>query len=265
MVSKQQIKLVSINTWKCDGEYRKRIALLAKQLAVLKPDIIACQECFVSQETNTLKFLAEKLGMNKSYLPGRKKKRFFEGKVMDSESGLGVLSVYPIVQTGFISLPCVPDDNDRKVQQVEVTLPGGTKMAVTNVHLTHLGNANGLRNAQAEALATVVRSDKTYPHHLICGDFNAVIDSTEIKTFRQLSRATDCYVAGQGTEPRYSLLDPFKAGKRICVDHIFSIPLQGENSYPEFINSGIVLDGADPWTGLYASDHFGICTTLVIQ
>jgi endonuclease/exonuclease/phosphatase family metal-dependent hydrolase len=265
VVPKQEIKIVTINTWKCDGEYRKRIALLAKQLAMLKPDIVACQECFVSQDADTLKYLAQKLNMNRTYLPGRQKKRYFEAKLTDSESGLGVLSIFPLAQTGFIALPGVPDDNDRKVQLVEVTLPGGTKIAVTNVHLTHLSDTNGLRSTQAEALATVVCADKTHECHLICGDFNAVIDSPEVRIFRRLAQAADCYEAGEGAEPRYSLLDPFKAGKRICVDHIFSLPLRNKNYYPEFINSGIVLDQADPLTGLYASDHFGISTTMVMQ
>jgi len=263
VVTRKEIKIVTINTWKCDGDYRPRMAVLAKQLAALKPHIIACQECFVNREVNTLKFLAESLNMNKVYLPGRRKNRYFEGKMTDSESGLGVLSVYPLAQTGFTSLPGNPADSDRKGQRVVANLPTGEKLTLTNVHLTHL-NEPELRNAQAESLATIVSADKHNQYHLICGDFNALIDSPEVRTFRKLSGAIDCYEAGEGAEPRYSLVDPFKQGRRICVDHILSMPLQGKDSYPEFINSGIVLDKADPVTGLHGSDHFGISTTLVI-
>jgi len=264
VVLQEEIKIVTINTWKCDGEYRKRMTVLAKQLAALKPHIIACQECFVNREVNTLNFLAKSLNMYSCYLPGRRKDRYFEGKMTDSESGLGVLSVYPVAQTGFIILPAVPEDNDRKAQQVEISLPSETKIALTNVHLTHLSEP-GLRHAQAESLATVVSADKSSPYHLICGDFNALINSPELETFRELSGAIDCYEEGKGVKPRYSLLDPFKQDRKICVDHILSMPLQGKDSYPEFINSGIVLDKEDPATKLYGSDHFGICTSLVIK
>jgi endonuclease/exonuclease/phosphatase family metal-dependent hydrolase len=58
------IKIITINTWKCDGEYRERMRSLAEGLRLLKPDIIACQECFVSEEADTLKFLAAELHMN---------------------------------------------------------------------------------------------------------------------------------------------------------------------------------------------------------
>src|ERR1700753_484135 len=103
----EQIKIVTINTWKCDGEYRKRIQVMVKQLADLKPDIIACQECFVSETADTLHYLSDCLKMNYCYLPGRRKMRLFEGKETDSESGLGVLSLYPLIETGQFNLPVV--------------------------------------------------------------------------------------------------------------------------------------------------------------
>jgi len=92
------LPIVTINTWKCDGDYEDRLALMSDQLKHLKPAIIACQECFKSEETgaDTLAFLAGGLGMNYYFLPGRSKKRLFKGKWIESLSGLGVMSKYPI-------------------------------------------------------------------------------------------------------------------------------------------------------------------------
>ena len=263
----KHLKIITINTWKCDGNYSARMQILAKQLQALKPDIIACQECFYSKKANadTLKYLAENLNMNYSFLPGRFKKRLFEEKWVDSLSGLGILSIFPIAAERHYDLPVVPGDEDRKALQTEIDLPGSTKLCLTNTHLTHLGNASGLRTKQAGAVAGIASANTSCRYNLVCGDFNSVIGSEEMITFIRSASAIDCYWAGNGTEPRYSMTDAYKNGKFYCVDHIFVLPYPGKNSYPEFINSGIVLNIADEVTGLYPSDHFGISTTIVID
>jgi endonuclease/exonuclease/phosphatase family metal-dependent hydrolase len=260
------IKIITINTWKCDGNYTLRMRLLAEQLKNLKPDIIACQECFYSDEGNadTLKFLADQLKMKHCFLPGRLKKRLFEGKWVESFSGLGILSAYPVAFVNQADLPAVPEDNDRKAQQAVICLPAGENILVTNTHLTHLQYPIGLRKIQAEALAGFVTADKSCRYQIVCGDFNAIRSSPEIETFMDLTGAIDSYKAGKGTEPRYSPTGAYTDNKLIGVDHIFALPAPGNGACPEFINSGVVLNIPDEATGLYPSDHFGISTTMVL-
>lgn len=242
------------------------MGILAKQLKQLKPHVIACQECFYSEEANadTLKFLANELNMNYSFLPGRSKKRLFEGRVVNSTSGLGILSVYPLTETNSFDLPVVPEDNDRKAFSVNVNLPSGKTLTMTTTHLTHLGQHKGLRKAQAETLAGFVIEREPNPYHIICGDFNATPDSEAVMAFRELAKAADCYTAGNGTEPHYSLTDAYyKANKQVCIDHIFTLQLPDTDNYPQFIDSAVVLNVPDEASGLYPSDHFGISTTLI--
>jgi endonuclease/exonuclease/phosphatase family metal-dependent hydrolase len=262
----ETIKIITINTWKCDGDYNARINILAEQLQALKPAIVACQECFYSDEGNadTLKFLADSLQMNYTFVPGRFKKRYFDGEWVDSFSGLGILSAYPLTAIGEFDLPPVPGDEDRKAQQAEITLPAGKKLLLTNTHLTHLNNTLA-RKTQAEALAGIATADQSHNYNIICGDFNATLDSIEIKAFMNKANAVDCYKSGNGTEPRHSLANAFSRNIHICVDHIFALPVPGENRYPEFINANAVLNVQDKTTGLYPSDHFGIGVDLVID
>lgn len=261
------INIITINTWKCDGDYHTRMRILADQLKALKPGIIACQECFYSDEgkADTLKFLAKKLKMNYLFLPARFKKRQFEGSLVDSYSGLGILSAFPIISFKHFNLPAVPGDDERKVLLAEIELSTESRLMLVNTHLTHLTYEIELRKKQAKFVADIAVANKKNNMSIICGDFNAKVESDEIKALIKKTKAVDCYAAGNGIKPRYSLVDSYMKKNLICVDHLFALPYQGKRTYPNLMNSGIVLNVPDKETGLYASDHFGISTTLVIN
>jgi endonuclease/exonuclease/phosphatase family metal-dependent hydrolase len=262
----EQIRIITINTWKCDGNYTKRLTLLAEQLNALSPCVIACQECFSSEEANadTLKFLSEALNMQFSFLPARFRKRLFKGNWVNSFSGLGILAAFPIRELENYILPEVPGDEQRKLQLVEIELPGENKMLIANTHLTHVRNVE-LRKEQAGFVADKVSALANYKYRIICGDLNAVPGSSEIRELTTKAKAIDCYAAGSGAEPRYSLAEAYNRGIMICVDHIFALPYPATNTYPDFVNSAIVLNSKDHEKGIYPSDHFGISTTLVID
>ena len=237
---------------------------LAEGLRFLKPDVIACQECFVSEAAgvDTLKFLAAELGMNYLFTNGRQKKRYFEGQWDDSLSGLGILSASPLRAYDSFSLPASAEDNDRKAQQAIISLPSGEELLLTNVHLTHLKDV-GLRTAQAAFVANRVAQIAGNYYKLVCGDFNAELHSDEIKAFMRICYAVDAYAAGNGIEPRCSLLAAYEVEKNLCVDHIFTLPF-ADGGYPQFINSGVALNKPGD-TGIFPSDHFGISSTLITR
>ena len=85
MIPGHTLSLITLNTWKCDGEYRIRLRLMAEGLAELNPDIILLQECFKTdhRQDNTARVLANTLSMNSCYLPAREKLRTFEDNPVD--------------------------------------------------------------------------------------------------------------------------------------------------------------------------------------
>jgi len=262
----EQIRIVTINTWKCDGNYDKRLTLMASQLKALSPGIIACQECFSSAEAgaDTLRFLSESLDMQAYFLPGRFRKRLFKGNWVQSFSGLGILSAFPLKELDSFTLPDVPGDEQRKLQLAEILLPGDQKMLFANTHLTHLRNTE-MRKEQAAFVADTISAFDEFKYKIVCGDLNAIPDSVEVKALASRAKAIDCYTAGNGPEPRYSLAEAYNRGILICVDHILALPYPATYSYPDFVNSSIVLNTKDQENGIYPSDHFGISTTLVID
>ena len=93
-----RLKLVTFNTWKCDGEYALRLEAMGQQMQALEADVFALQECFSTLDggTDTARSLARSLGMHLHTAPARRKRRQFRGEWVDSFSSLAVLSRGPI-------------------------------------------------------------------------------------------------------------------------------------------------------------------------
>jgi endonuclease/exonuclease/phosphatase family metal-dependent hydrolase len=254
------IQIVTINTWKCDGDYYKRRQVLANQLKALTPHIIACQECFLTEDekVDTLRFLAEELDMYYHFTPARFKSRLLGNDEVNSYSGLGILSAFPIKALAGFDLPFNEADGERKVQQISIEITEQKRLLLTNVHLTHLSNAAELRKNQLTLIAQNT-TDKNFDFNIICGDFNCTPDSEEITQFKTQTKAIDCYEAGNGELPRISLIEN---GTERNVDYIFALPAGRLSEYPKVIKSTTVLNTPDN-SGIYPSDHFGISTTLI--
>lgn len=264
-VTMQNLSVVTINTWKCDGDYFNRLFIMAEELKTIAPDIIACQECFQLQDgvANTLGYLAESLGMYQLFLPGRNKPRYFDGKWQDSLSGLGILSRFQLTELPPVLLPLTSEDDERKLQQAIVTLPNGEHVLITNLHLTHISDAENTRLLQIEKLAFVINQNQTHQNHFICGDFNATSSSLEIESLQALSNIFDLYEEGDGDNPCISLAPEYHHFERVCVDFIFAQILPNTTKH-KVIKSSIILNHFNQEFKTYPSDHFGIYVQIEI-
>lgn len=85
MSDRRGVSIVTLNTWKAEGDYPRRVAA---------PDILLLQEVFIARSLgeNTAESLARLLGMDAHVLPLRRKARLFGGRPVDSHSGLAILS-----------------------------------------------------------------------------------------------------------------------------------------------------------------------------
>lgn len=254
------IKIASINTWKGDGNYFKRMQVMRDQLSDLKADVILCQECFASTDhtIDTLRFLAAELSMNYIFTSARRKTRLFGNVPIESFSGLGILSRFPITLLKELNLPTVQEDGERKAQIAAVKIAEDKKLIVVNLHLTHLQNAVEMRSEQIKSIAEAIKLSDQKMIRILGGDFNAETHSTEINLLHAILNTKDCYAMGHGKMPRIS--NDFQV--RTAVDHLFILP-DDKNNFPDFIDSKIALNMPDAG-GLYASDHPAITTTLVL-
>lgn len=262
MPSNQQLSIITLNTWKCDGEYRVRLRLMTEALAALKPDIVLLQECFSAPESdaNTAQHLAETLELNGYFQPAREKARTFEDKDTVSHSGLAVLARHSLKPIGAIQLPTDPTDGQRVAQFVSIKTPG-KPILVVNTHLCYLPDAHDLRTKEMQAVVTRIREDRDHDTVILGGDFNAEPDSPMIKWLMGLRNLnTIDMAAAVSNNPEATKLEKRgehkgKALKRI--DYLYLIPKTRQSRF-EVAASDVVLNTPDPLTGLFPSDHLGV-------
>lgn len=202
------LRLVTLNTWKCDGDYPRRLDEMARSLAALAPDLVALQEVFAAPELglDTASALGEALGMAATILPLRRKPRPVAGRMADSTSGLALLSRRPVSSSRAVMLPDDPRDGERAALAAELDW-GGRRLGVAVLHLTHLDGASTLRQRQWQAVAGALSGVETA---LAAGDFNAPVEEFALGS----SLFRDCRTAC-GQPPRATL-----AGGGACIDHV---------------------------------------------
>ena len=218
-------RLVTFNTWKCDGDYHARLPLMIEGLARLDADVIALQECFRAPEidADTARNVAAALDMELAHTPARRESRVVDGAEVSSSSGLAVLSRTPIERVEVIRLPEDPRDGERIAQFVWTTL-GTLPMLVVNLHLCYLPDAGELRRRQLEAvLAERGRLAPRIPAALL-GDFNAAATDPELGPLRALASI-------QWGTSDLAALPPTNGGVHHApraVDHMVLLPAVGD-------------------------------------
>jgi endonuclease/exonuclease/phosphatase family metal-dependent hydrolase len=254
-----RLRVVTVNTAKCDPPYRRRLELLAEGLAALDPDVVALQECFltVDRTADTAGYLADALGMRAAGAPARWKERPHEGRAVMSASGLALLTRQPLAAATTVALPTDQADGER-IGQVGVLCFGDRAVAIVNLHLTHLRGADDLPRAQLAALLAHPWLARPSAARLLCGDFNA--DLTALPGLLPADGrwdVADVFELGAGRAPRETVHDR-------CVDFVLSAA-GCTATHPRFLGAWVTLDRPDAVSGIYPSDHRAVATTLVLD
>lgn len=140
------MRIVTLNTWKNEGDYRRRLPLMRDGLAAMSPDVVCLQECFVAAGFDTAGWLAAQLGFDLHAAPARTKPRWHDGRDLQSSSGLAMLVKGEAVSARR-ELVTHEADGERIAQRLDIVVDG-RPLRILNLHLTHLRNAAELRAAQ---------------------------------------------------------------------------------------------------------------------
>ena len=167
------MRIVTLNTWKNEGGYLRRLDRMARGLAALAPDIVCLQECFAGDGRDTAAHLANALGLNHHARPARAKLRRHEGAMVASTSGLAILSRLPAVAEGVRALASHPADGERIAQRLDLAVDG-RRLRILNLHLTHLPGPDSARLRGRQLAAALNWAGEDLAAGLaVAGDLNA--------------------------------------------------------------------------------------------
>ncbi len=256
-----RIRVVSFNSAKGDGAYRRRLAGMAAALSALDPDIVLLQEALLSADGrfDTARELGNALGVEYTSFAVREKPRRVEGETVLSWSSPAVLTRWPLLATRPLPLPWHTADGERVALGALIDSPAG-RLRVVNAHLTHLP-AEGLRQQQLDVIRRSPWLAEPAALRLLGGDLNASPGSRELAALFDSAtdwRAVDAIAAGGAAGG--TLVD-LATGKRrpTRVDHLILLRM-ADDPPVAVLDSQIVLgEGPD---GQPLSDHLGVLADL---
>lgn len=258
MPTVDQLTVVTLNTWKGDGQYRTRLELMGREIRACQPDVVLLQECFAALELgyDTAASLAASLDFYYEVWRGREKVRDCEGQNVLSTSGVAVLSRYPIRSRKVVDLPSDPRDGERAALFAEISHPT-IDLMVSSIHLTHLQHAESLRRSQFQTMVAELSAAPIDQVVLIGGDFNAPSDAPEFLnngTIDALELIDVRHFAG--TPPRPTVTD-----SAVCIDHIM---MRSAGALPPLNIRDVTLicNQVDAVAHVFPSDHFGVCAVF---
>lgn len=259
-----RLKVVTFNTWKCDGQYALRLQAMSQQMQALEADVLLLQECFATADggTDTARFLARTLGMHMHIAPARPKRRQFQDEWVDSFSSLAVLSRWPISFGQAFALPSSFADGGREAQLCSVVIEGCT-LLLANVHLTHLLDPEGssLRSVQLQTVLSQLAQMPPHDLTLVGGDFNASMEAHELAAFMKLPWGLlDAFVHNKRAE---KITCYASDGTGLNLDHILSLPTCSRMAL-KCVDAKVVLHAALPPWGVMPSDHAGVSVILLV-
>jgi endonuclease/exonuclease/phosphatase family metal-dependent hydrolase len=256
-------RIITINTWKGDGNYDCRMQMMAMELYNLQPDIVCLQEAVRSEDCqiDTAEFLADFLGLEMIFAPARLKTRSIGNFDFLCHSGLAILSAYTIDRHWISSIPTDAEDPERMAFSAQM-YHGNQKITVTNLHLTHIGQQDGLRHKQFASIIEQNSELAAFSTWLCCGDFNCSLDIEKLRPLEKKSGLTisDCYLGGNGRLPSETLVSTCRMPSVSRIDYIFNLHLH-DDPPQKCQNSQIVLNNPD-FRGHYPSDHFGVSVDI---
>lgn len=249
--------IVTLNTWKCDGDYPRRLPAMARAVAAARPDVACLQEVLrVPGGPDTAATLAESAGLAAHVSDARVKVRAVAGREVMCASGLALLGP-EAVRVARLNLPAdLVLDGERLAQLAHVEGGALGPLLVVNLHLTHPAGQAAMRAEEMAVILAAVEASGM-ARAVLAGDFNDSLGSPALGLPFTMPgwRCRDA-VAAAGVE-RFATAPEGDA----AIDHV--LLLERLDVAPlRVLAAGPVGERADGHAGVMPSDHVGLRVVL---
>jgi endonuclease/exonuclease/phosphatase family metal-dependent hydrolase len=255
------MRIVTLNTWKNEGDYRRRLVAMITGLRAISPDIVLLQESFrtLDGEADTARTLGEALGLKFHYAPARAKLRRWRDRDVPTESGLAILTRGSITWSERLALPSDERGGER-IALLAAILIDETPVVAGCMHLSHVRGDHAGRRAQLAAILAHLIWTVPAALRVLGGDTNATLDSPTLDWFSEHpSLSIQSAVAETDAQPTHPLPPRIDRPGRM-IDHVFTVGPRAD-ILPPLKNSSIVFTSAP--NGIFASDHAAVVADFV--
>lgn len=256
------LTVMTLNLWG-HQKWEQRRDAVAAWVNEVRPDLLAIQEVVRTADHCQATWLADHTGMTATFAAASDGNGF--------EFGNAVLSRAAVITSRSTLLTNAGRDVERRGAITVEVREHGRRVVCTATHLSHLFNEGWLRERQVLELAEFIRNDSEDFPPIVCGDFNARPDSTEVRFVKGLHAldGVSCHLfdvyetvhpgrAGHTWDNR----NPNAATNRVPaqrIDYIF-VGVRTADGAGQVLASDIVCD--EPRDGVWPSDHFGVTARL---
>jgi endonuclease/exonuclease/phosphatase family metal-dependent hydrolase len=256
------VDVVTINLRHDVDEWERRFELIADEIVRLDPDLVGLQEIEITDvdQTSALRDLITERG-------GADYEFYEELKIWPygalTGEGVGILSRFPIVETGLKDLI----DGGRVAVWTRVEVEDGYELDMFNTHLETEAStemtADEVRTAQAGMVLELMGSTDGERLQILTGDMNTTDDSEAydvyvsgglVDTYREVhGEETDT----TGATSPIVLMEGVEQDPRNRIDFIFASDDPGVTP----TDSIVCFENHDD-AGFYPSDHLGVMTSF---
>lgn len=246
------MKILTLNTWQEKGPWERRWEIILESLKSLKPDIICFQEVFNPKWVKEV--------MRRSQYP------FSVFTRESSVSGLFILSKYRVARElcRTYRIKSRTEDYLRYGLFAELNVCR-ERLAVVNTHLSWKLNEGFIREAQVRDLIQFCDREAGRLETLICGDFNAVPGSFEVRPMIRQGGFEDLYAVKYPVSKSvtWDNRNPYAASASVKlpdrrIDLIFA--RNRGKLLNRLADIRIVLNQSKE--AIFASDHYGVLATF---
>jgi endonuclease/exonuclease/phosphatase family metal-dependent hydrolase len=258
---------VTWNIWWRYGPWRKRETVILSVLEELDPDVVCLQEVWQDETEDQARRLGEALSLRPIYDKASSSGGFGFGNA--------ILSRWPVLRHESIELPSSPSEAElggRRALLAGIDGPRG-RFDVVSTHLCWRLHESAWRQKQVAALSDfVARHAKSGFPPIVCGDFNAVPTSDEI---RMMTGEAAVPVPGLFFHDAWALGGDGGPGFTWNNDNAFSARSLEPNRRLDYIfvgdphrqgGAGHVthcrIIGSEVSGNIHGSDHFGVLAEI---
>lgn len=259
------LSVMTLNIWNYEGPWAARLEMIRDWIRLLKPDLIGLQEVLSGENVDQSAQLFEGLDYHLEYAGPM---AYWDDITLSF--GNLVASRWPIMEKTHVLLPMAGRTDQRVLIGTRIDSPFG----VIPFYVTHLTSKpwdGWIREQQVQTIGQTILSRRG-PEDLpaiLCGDFNAEPDATEMRYLRGLNSLggrslymLDAWqVAGRrGDGNTFTRRTPYRSYRQFDqrLDYIYVERAPNDVIRVNFCD----LVCHVPRRGLYPSDHLGLYMEL---